>query len=348
MRILILSRDAPGLGPTSGLAGRWRLLRDQGIELEVILASKRQGVIWEEPGLRVQASGGAFALARFWKLYQLGVRAVSGVQFITSEDPLEIGLVAALIAQAGKKPFELQDHAGCYEGLNTYEPFWRLRQPLAQLLRRFTRVIRTVNPQSLKRLQEVYHAPAYWLPIAPHERFGQIVRQPTNNTMLCVARFVPVKRLELLLESFALFQKRTPEARLVVVGDGPLKTSLVRLAVRLGIAEAVDFPGTQDPLPFLERARAFVLLSAHEGWGVAAVEAATAGVPVLMTSTGCGPWLAEQGRALLVTQDQPLAIAEKMTAVWNMSIEPLTEVLSPAETAVQQVAAWRRWSQSSL
>lgn len=346
MRILMLSRDTPQLGPTSSTAGRWRLLRDQGVTLEIIVASTRKGLIWEEEGLRVSASGGHSPIVRFWRMYQLGKRVASQADLITSEDPLELGLVAAGLAHASGKPFELQDHAGCYEGVRTYEPFGRLRQPLANLLVRYARVVRTVSRTSYQRLQSVYRVPCYWLPIAPQDRFQSVTREQVKDVIICVARLVPVKRIELLLTSFAIFRVSHPSARLVIAGDGPCRSSLERDVHRLGIHEAVTLVGNTDPLPYLLSARVFALLSRHEGWGVAAIEAAMVGVPVVMSRTGCADWLVEHGNAVVVPNEGVSTVVSCLEQAWNQSVAPLTDARSQAETAKQQVAAWRTYTAS--
>lgn len=346
MRILMLSRDSASVGPVSQTADRWRLLRDRGIELDIILASTRENGGWEEPGMRVYTSGGSFALMRFWNMYQRGRMLVKNVDFITSEDPLELGFVAWLLSRVGKKSFEMQDHAGNFEDVDTLEPFWHVRRWLSRWLLPKSRVIRTVNPQSFERLQHVYRHPAYWLPIAPDQRFLEVARGTAEDIIVCVARLVPVKQIHLLLQAFKLFQKEHAEAQLQIVGDGPLKSDLEQEAQRLEIGNAVHFTGAIDPVSALQKARVFALLSAHEGWGVAAIEAAAIGIPVVMKPTGCGPWLAERGSAILVTDLAPERVAENLEEAWNKIVQPLRAIKTRTQTADEQVAAWKKYGTS--
>ncbi len=339
----MLSRDPGNLGPASPTADRWRLLRDRGVELTIILASPRQNGGWEEPGLRVHTSGGHLSLMRFYRMYKLGKTLVQDVDLITSEDPLELGVVAWLLSRRGKKPFELQDHAGNFEDVDTCEPFWPLRRWIARFLLPRTRVVRTVNEQSFQRLQSVYHQPSYWLPIAPDQRFLDASRGTVSDTVVCVARLVPVKRIDLLLRTFQLFHAKYPHARLMIVGDGLLKQELMQLTRRLGLSAFVVFTGSVDPLTILETARIFVLLSTHEGWGVAAVEAAAVGVPVVMTPTGCGPWLAEQGNAVLVQNTEPASIMADLEKAWTMRVHPLRTIKTRTQTADEQISAWKKY-----
>ena len=204
MRILMISRDVGERGSASAAAERWRMLRDHGVEMEVILASPRVNGGWEEPGIHVRTSGGRHALARFYRLYRLGKGLVSQVDLITSEDPLELGVVAWLLARHGRKPFEMQDHAGTFEDVHTYEPWWVIRRWLSRFLLPHARVIRTVNPQSFHRLQSVYHHDAYWLPIAPHQRYFEapfISQEQREELVVCVARLIP-SNAHLLLSAF--------------------------------------------------------------------------------------------------------------------------------------------------
>jgi L-malate glycosyltransferase len=102
-----------------------------------------------------------------------------------------------------------------------------------------------------------------------------------------VAKLRPVKDHATLLRAFALLRQRVPAAWLLVAGDGPLQAELERLAVDLGIADGVRFPGL---LPHLPNPHALfdvsVLCSRHEGFPNSVVEAMAAGRPVVATRNG--------------------------------------------------------------
>jgi hypothetical protein len=75
-----------------------------------------------------------------------------------------------------------------------------------------------------------------------------------------------------------------PGVRYLVIGDGPEREPLERLAVELGVAERVEFAGQLDPEAALARSREawlFVLPSTEEAFGVAYIEAMAAGIPAI-------------------------------------------------------------------
>jgi N-acetyl-alpha-D-glucosaminyl L-malate synthase BshA len=95
-----------------------------------------------------------------------------------------------------------------------------------------------------------------------------------------VSNFRAVKRTADLMEVLAHVRKHVP-ARLVLVGDGPERARAAQRAYELGIGDAVCFLGKQaDFVDYLKHADAFLLTSESESFGVAALEAMSAGVPV--------------------------------------------------------------------
>ncbi len=102
-------------------------------------------------------------------------------------------------------------------------------------------------------------------------------------------RLTGQKDFATLIEAFACLRARQP-ARLVILGDGPLRDSLRQRAEQLGVAEEVDLPGyVPDPIPYFARAALFVLSSRYEGLGNVIVEALAAGAPVVATDCPSGP-----------------------------------------------------------
>lgn len=121
------------------------------------------------------------------------------------------------------------------------------------------------------------------------------------NRLIHVATLTPVKDQATLLRAFRLVRERVGNARLDIVGDGPLRHELERLAHELGLGDAVQFRGTVDhgALPAVYRtASAFVLTSHHEAQGMVAIEAAACGIPVVGTSVGVIPELASSADAV--------------------------------------------------
>lgn len=322
----MLSRDASGLDPNSVTHRRWNLLRENGIELDVVVSMRGKG---------------ESQIARLRRMHREATRILSAhrADLITAQDPFEIGFIAYILSRQFQVPFEIQDHGGFFDGETPDEPLWILRKYLARFLATRAARIRTVSPKSFERLGR---EKAYFLPIGVDARFALIERHPESGLIVTVSRLIHVKRTDLLIRTIAKLTGEGQRVHLVIVGDGPERPTLEHLVSALGISDHVRFVGAGDPAPWLERAALFVTLSSHEGWGIASVEAAMAGVPVLMTDTGCGRWLEERRKAEIIL-DPSSAQTEIEKALlgtpWFDRV-PL-ETASPMETAKQQVDAWQ-------
>lgn len=125
-----------------------------------------------------------------------------------------------------------------------------------------------------------------------NEDFLPIAESPSDARveLLCVARLVPFKRIDIAIETVSRLRRDGVEAALTVVGDGEDRPRLERLTKALGLSEVVDFVGwLDDPVELREYyRRAFALLppSEIEGFGMVILEAMAAGTPVVMTPTG--------------------------------------------------------------
>jgi glycosyltransferase involved in cell wall biosynthesis len=146
-----------------------------------------------------------------------------------------------------------------------------------------------------------------------HPWFGR----PDCPAFVTVGRLVAEKDHATLLAAFAL-HLRTAPARLLILGDGPLRAELERQADALGIAAAVAFLGSRsNPLPYVRQADAFVLASRSEGFGNVIVEALGCGTPVIAADCQYGPGeILDRGRyGMLVPPEDPAALAAALATV---------------------------------
>jgi glycosyltransferase involved in cell wall biosynthesis len=103
----------------------------------------------------------------------------------------------------------------------------------------------------------------------------------------CVARLVPVKGVDYLLEAAPGIRATIPQATVVFVGDGPLRQTMEARATALGMNGAVAFLGLRKDVPdILPLFDVVVLPSLNEGMGRAAVEAMASGKPVVGSRVG--------------------------------------------------------------
>ncbi len=339
LQVLAISRDRLGLDPESLPARRWLELVKQGIELEVwILASEETH--WEQPGIRVFGTGGGSFFARALRVRRRA--PVVTPQLVTTQDAAELGYLSSKLAKQFHARFEVQDHAGTFDGSGMAdESLGFIRRPLAYYFAKRADAVRTVNPQSATWLAANTNAFSYWLPIVPRQDLHGLKRQTVPGSIVCVARLVPVKRLRLLVEAFARLRKQVPSVTLTLVGDGPERASLVACVQEMGLASAVTFTGMADPVPYLVGADVFVLLSRHEGWGIAAIEAAMVGVPVVMTDTGCARFLEERGNAFVIRHASADSIAQVLQKQLGKRATPLVDVLTPELAAEKQAYHWK-------
>jgi glycosyltransferase involved in cell wall biosynthesis len=107
--------------------------------------------------------------------------------------------------------------------------------------------------------------------------------------VLAVGRLVAQKDHATLLEAFALVRRDRP-ARLVVLGEGPLRAGLEAIAQRLGVADDVDLAGFDaNPYAAMAAASVFVLSSRWEGSPGVLIEALACGARVVATDCPSGP-----------------------------------------------------------
>ena len=107
--------------------------------------------------------------------------------------------------------------------------------------------------------------------------------------ILGVGRFVEQKDFALLLSAFAKVAVKRP-LRLMLLGDGPLRSDLETQAQKLGITDRIAFLGYhKNPLPFIRHASVLVMSSLYEGFGNVLVEGLACGTQTVSTDCTYGP-----------------------------------------------------------
>ena len=131
-----------------------------------------------------------------------------------------------------------------------------------------------------------------------------------------VSNFRPVKRVDVALDVFRAMRRRV-RARFVLIGDGPVRSEIERRVADEGLAADVTFVGEQqDLVPWLSVADLFLLPSAQESFGLAALEAMACEVPVVASRVGGLPGIIDDGvSGFLCPPDDVEMMAERGVAL---------------------------------
>jgi glycosyltransferase involved in cell wall biosynthesis len=144
------------------------------------------------------------------------------------------------------------------------------------------------------------------------ERFAA-VPAPVPGRVVMIARLAPPKRPDLAVRALARIRDTVSAAELHLVGDGPGRVAVERLAAELGLAAAVHVLGSRDDVPaILASAACLVLATDYEGCPLSVLEAMAAGVPVVAAAVGGVPEVVVDGETGILSPPgavEPLARA---------------------------------------
>lgn len=156
------------------------------------------------------------------------------------------------------------------------------------------KTVRIYNPVDIEAMRE-------------SARNGKSPYSGPGPHLVTAGRLSREKGLDVLLEAMPAIVGQLPNARLTILGEGPLRTQLVQQTESLGLAKSVQFLGYRpNPWPYFKHADLFVLPSRFEGMPNALLEARVCGVPVVATDCPGGireiadsdPWV-----SLVPTED---------------------------------------------
>ena len=138
-----------------------------------------------------------------------------------------------------------------------------------------------------------------------------------------VGRLAPEKGLDTLIDAWPSVRVRYPQARLILIGEGPQRTALQdrvkALGLTLGPGQAVELPGASaDATDALRGADLFVLPSREEGMSIALLEAMALGVPLVASSIpGNRRLVGDFKHGRLAPPDDPEALARAIIEQWD-------------------------------
>ena len=156
--------------------------------------------------------------------------------------------------------------------------------------------------------------------------------KPNERILLHISNFRPVKRIMDVVRIFDLVRREVP-AVLLMVGEGPERSSAQALARRLGLRDGVHFLGKHQSIEeIVGMAHVLLLPSELESFGLAALEAMACGVPVVGSDSGGLPEVVSDGATGFLL---PVGDVEGMAArtIEILSDEPWRRVLGTAARA---------------
>lgn len=120
----------------------------------------------------------------------------------------------------------------------------------------------------------------------PIDAFKKVIAPGGERVLLHASNFRRIKRVQDVVKIFYEVSQQLP-SKLLFVGDGPERGTAEKLCRDLGICDNVRFVGKQEQMEdILAIADLFLLTSEYESFGLAALEAMAAGVPVVSTNAG--------------------------------------------------------------
>ncbi len=299
MKILSLSLDKSILDKTSPLAAR---AIELGILVEkyavIVLADEDVALALSDKTM-VFGVGGGNKITKLIKIYRLAKQLSSRLTFdvITSQDPYFLGFIGAKLARKFSVGLEIQVHG--------WEKFSGLRKFLVRRATAQAGVVRCVSQRLKKQLinelgvaEEKITVVPIFADLAGGNREPSIRKNENKFIFLTVGRLVSIKNIGRQIEALAEIAKKYPIAELWIAGDGPEQDKLKARSEKLKIAEKVKFLGMKNHKELgqiYQQADAFLLTSKHEGWGLAVIEAAGFGLPIIMADVGCAGEVIKDG-----------------------------------------------------
>ncbi len=183
---------------------------------------------------------------------------------------------------------------------------------------RWVTAIRTVNTGVLSTLVrlginplKLHLVPSFYLDQAKFEHVRSLPRTVLYD-LVTAARLVPNKGMDAVLHAVA----KVPQVTLLIIGDGPERTTLEQQSRSLGITDRVKFvgwlPSSDEVYLALRSAKLFVMNSLSEGGPRSALEAMACGVPVLATKVGVMPEVLLEGVTGVFTSGEPEDLAKQI------------------------------------
>ena len=154
--------------------------------------------------------------------------------------------------------------------------------------------------------------------------------------ILGAGRLEPQKDFPTLIDAFRRIRASRP-CRLIILGEGPLRSELKARIAGFGLDDCVSLPGwAENPFAFMARSALFALSSIYEGFGIVLVEALACGCPAVSTDCRAGPSEILEDPALLAPVGDPEALAQVMLRALDRPADKAALRASAARFSVER------------
>ncbi len=350
MKVLMLSFDPTVKDPASEAGKRMHAYRALTDELFIAVFDSKRGV---RGLLSLYLSGRAFMVRE---------RARTRDVLITAQDPFEVGLVGYLLKLRYGARLQLQVHTDFLSPYFRAESFKNaVRGWIARLILPRADCVRVVSARIREGIAA--YVPRERVMVLPIQvpldayRASEPVRGGASFVFVVVSRLAREKNVALALDAFADVVKERPEAKLLIVGDGPVRARLEAQAATPLLRTHVQFLGWRNDLPDVFRmASCYILTSNYEGYGRTVVEAMAAGIPVIMTDVGiAGDLVRQEETGLVVPIGDRAAIKEAMLRMMHEAelreqvARKAREAIAALPTREEYLAAYKKsWETCGL
>jgi glycosyltransferase involved in cell wall biosynthesis len=218
---------------------------------------------------------------------------------------------------------------------------WLVEHRLAPPFYRRT-TIATLSKSSQKEIEERMHLRRVSVvPPGISPSFLPGVERSPVPLVVAVGRLVPVKRFDLLIESFVEVHKAVPTAQFVIVGEGYLRTELEEMIIAHDAQSWISLPGRisdEALLALYQRAWLVSSTSLREGWGMSLTEAAACGTPSVAVDIAGHRDAVKDGQSGLLVDEEMIAA----TVAGVLRDERLLSELRAGELEYAESLTWDR------
>lgn len=281
MKVLMISTDRKLFDKTSKVFGRIFDYSKGFEELHVIVFNKGKQENFSVGNLHIYSTNSKTKLFYIKDAVRVG-KKIKDINFITTQDPFETGLVGYLLRKG--KRFNIQIHTDIFSKHFKHTFLNKIRIIIAKFLIKRADSVRVVSERIKKSVSYLTNKEIKVLPIFSDTT--KKVSEKNNNVIkiLTVGRLEKEKNIKTIIKALSKVKENFV---FDIVGSGSQEYGLKNLVNRLGIQDKVSFHGHIDNLDDIySRADIYIHASLYEGFGLSLLEAASHGLPIITTNVG--------------------------------------------------------------